>query len=155
MCVGCFVVSAFTLFMPATEAPVPLDLSTVSQPAAHHVAVLSEITAPISVKHPDQTELAQLRQALGDMVAAFPSTPESALLRTEFGALHQQLQATNDLAIANQILDEGFAEVKEKILAAPNADELINIMYEIREARFEQMQAFAPLLPGLKMGWLS
>ena len=40
-------------------------------------------------------------------------------------------------------------------MAAPNADDLIDMMLQMREARFEKLQAFAPLLPGLKTGWLS
>ena len=149
MCVGCFVVSAFTLFMPATEAPTgytSFDAPVISQSQTVVLAKQAEA---------DQIELEQLRQALGDMVAAFPQTPESQLLRDEFSSLHQQLQATDDLAIANQILDDGFVEVKEKIMAAPNADDLIYMMFQMREARFEKLQAFAPLLPGLKTGWLS
>ena len=146
MCVGCFVVSAFTMFMPATD--VPASYTALESPVINQTQMIAQ------ADHADQLELQHLRQALGDMVAAFPQTPESQLLRTEFGTLHQQLQATDDLAIANQILDEGFMDVKEKILAAPNADDLIEMMYEMREARFEQMQAFAPLLPGLKTGWL-
>lgn len=150
MCVGCFVVSAFTLFMPATEAPMGYSYTALEAPTT-----ISQTQVAVPTKQADQIELQQLRQALGDMVAAFPQTPESQLLRTEFGALHQQLLATDDLAIANQILDDGFVEVKDKIMAAPNADDLINMMYQVREARFEKLQAFAPLLPGLKTGWLS
>jgi len=146
MCVGCFVVSAFTLFMPVTEAP-----PTPGYPSLEAAAIPQSQTIATA----DQIELQQLRQALGEMVAAFPQTPESQSLRAKFDSLHQQLQATDDLAIANQILDDGFVEVKEKILADPNSDQLIDMMYQIREARFEKLQAFAPLLPGLKTGWLS
>jgi hypothetical protein len=149
MCVGCFVVSAFTLFMPATEAPTGYGYTAFDAP------IISQTQVVIPAKQADQVELQHLRQALGEMVAAFPQTPDSQLLRAEFGSLHQQLLATDDLAIANQILDDGFVEVRDKIMAAPNADDLINMMFEIREARFEQIQAFAPLLPGLKTGWLS
>ena len=69
MCVGCFVVSAFTLFMPATEAPTgytSFDAPVISQSQTVVLAKQAEA---------DQIELEQLRQALGDMVAAFPQTP--------------------------------------------------------------------------------
>jgi hypothetical protein len=147
MCVGCFVVSAFTLFMPATE--VPENYTGLETLASYQPQTV------VMAEQADQVELQQLRQALGEMVAAFPQTPDSQPLKAEFGSLYQKLQGTDDLAIANQILDEGFMDIKEKILAAPNSDQLINMMYEIREARFEEMQAFMPLLPGLKTGWLS
>jgi hypothetical protein len=149
MCVGCFVVSAFTMFMPVTEAPTAPGYTALDAP------VVSQTQTVATVEQAEQLELQQLRQALGEMVAAFPPTPDSQLLRAEFGSLHQQLQATDDLAIANQILDDGFMAIRDKILAAPNSDHLIEMMYEMREARFEQMQAFAPLIPGLKTGWLS
>ena len=150
MCVGCFVVSAFTMFMPATEAPTVYPGYT-----SFDMPGISQTQTITMAEQAQQLELQHLRQALGEMVAAFPQTPESQLLRAEFSSLHQQLQATDDLAIANQILDDGFVEIRDKILAAPNSDNLINMMYEMREARFDQMQAFAPLLPGLKTGWLS
>jgi hypothetical protein len=52
-------------------------------------------------------------------------------------------------------LDEGFEEIKQKILDSPHADSLISLMYEIREAQFERLQVFAPTIPGTKNGWLS
>ena len=150
MCVGCFVVSAFTMFMPVTEAPTGYPGYT-----NFDAPMISQAQTIAMAEQAEQLELQHLRQALGEMVAAFPQTPDSQILRAEFGSLHQQLQATDDLAIANQILDDGFVEIRDKILAAPNSDHLIEMMYEMREARFDQMQAFAPLLPGLKTGWLS
>lgn len=149
MCVGCFVVSAFTLFMPPTEAPVPNGLSfDGAPPTMEQTQVMANPVA-------EQAELEQLQLAIGEMVASFPDNAEGQMLKNKFGELERQLQATDDLAEANNILDEGFEEIKQKILASPQADALISLMYEIREAQFERLQVFAPTIPGTKNGWLS
>ncbi|AIE74718.1 MULTISPECIES: hypothetical protein [unclassified Synechocystis] len=149
MCVGCFVVSAFTLFMPATETPLPDGLSIDAMPPA------LEQTQAIAGPMAEQAELKQLQVAIGEMVAAFPANTEGQILKTKFAGLEQQLQAADDLDEANNILDEGFEEIKQKILASPQADALISLMYEIREAQFERLQVFAPTIPGRQNGWLS
>ncbi len=149
MCVGCFVVSAFTLFMPPTEAPIPAGLSVDVPPST--MGQMQAIASPAANKQ----ELEELRIAMGKMVDSFPSNPEGEALKDKFAELNDQLQGAESLEAANNILDEGFEVIKEKIIASPNSDDLIDLMYQIREAQFERLQAFSPILPGLKTGWLS
>ncbi|WP_228014831.1 hypothetical protein [Synechocystis salina] len=136
-------------FMPPTEAPVPNGLNFDGAPPT------MEQSQAIASPTAEQAELEQLQVAIGEMVASFPDNAEGQMLKNKFGELERQLQATDDLAEANNILDEGFEEIKQKILASPYADKLISLMYEIREAQFERLQVFAPTIPGRKNGWLS
>jgi hypothetical protein len=135
--------------MPATEAPVPNGLGFDAMPPA--IDQRQAIAKPTT----DEQELQQLRTAMGQMVAAFPASAEGEVLRNKFADLHRQLQGAENLEVANNILDEGFEVIKEKINASPNADELIDLMYQMREAQLERLQVFAPTIPGLKTGWLS
>jgi hypothetical protein len=136
MCVGCFVVSAFTLFLPPTDLP--------QAPGASYSAL------------PPQVEVQQLRSAVAEMKAAIPSAPETSLLREELGTLLVELNGTKDLEETELLLEDGFQNLRDQILASPEADRLMEVLYQIREERFRKNQTLSSLLdqPVRRWGWL-
>lgn len=128
MCVGCFVVSAFTLFVPVTEVGSPLPPEAFSSPA--------QVQDPIMAQH--------LRQAVQDMQAAASRHPNTQVIVVALGELANRLDPISHLDTAERMVDEALEQLKEDILAAPNADQLIEAMYQLREKRYQQRQGFQP-----------
>lgn len=136
MCVGCFVVSAFTLFLPPTDLP--------QAPGAVY-------SAPSP-----QAEVQQLRSAVAEMKAAIPPAPETSLLREELETLLGELKQTTDLEETELLLEDGFQNLRDRIVASPEADRLMEVLYQIREERFRKNQTLSSLLdqPLRRWGWL-
>jgi hypothetical protein len=144
MCVGCFVVSAFTLFMPATDAGAPLPVEVFSNPT------------PGQTQSQDLTTVRELRQAVQDMQAAASRQDDTQVIVATLADLADRLAPVTQLDTAEQMVDEGLDTLKENILAAPNAEQLMEVMYHIREQRYQKLQGFQPRSSGVlsQWGWL-
>jgi len=132
MCVGCFVISAFTLFLPPSDLP-PTSVVLTSEPIAPTVI--------------------ELRSALAEMKEALPATTTTELLRQELQNLQTQLAQTNDLETTEILVDEGLGQLRDRILSAPNADELIEVLYQMREERYQKSQTFSSSRQGQTFAW--
>lgn len=145
MCVGCFVVSAFTLFMPATDAGAPLPVEVFSNPT------------PSQTQSQDLTTVRELRQAVQAMQAEASRQADTQVIVATLADLADRLAPVTQLDTAEQMVDEGLEQLKTNILAAPNADQLMEVMYHIREQRYHQLQGFGAFpSQGLsRWGWLS
>lgn len=135
MCVSCLAISAMTLFAPVT------DMAPVNGPAP---AV--EMTSQTST----MTYAAEAQLTLGAMMAALPQTPDAQMLRDGFTQLQQRLEGVNDDQAASLLVEEEMDALQERVLAAPNADRMIEILFELQESKLNQ-QAFDLVN---RSGWL-
>jgi len=90
------------------------------------------------------------------MKAAIPSAPGTGLLREELETLLAELNGTTDLEETELLLEDGFQNLRDQILASPEADRLMEVLYQIREERFRKNQTLSSLLdqPVRRWGWL-
>lgn len=135
MCVTCLAISAMTLFTPAT------DLAPVSGIAP----TVERANAPLPMPYAAETQL-----TLAAMMTALPKTADAQMLYDGFAQLQQQLEGVTDDAAASLLVEQELDALQERVLAAPNADKMIEILFELRESKLNQQ---ASLLH--RAGWLA
>ncbi len=122
MCVTCLAFSALTIFSPVTEAP---------QPATGTPASISNVQAS-QVKSMPVAE--ETRVAIAKMLKQLPSSSDAHLLRQELKSLQARLAGVKDDAKAEAIIDQGLNTLSERVMAAPNSDRIVEVLFEMGEA---------------------
>lgn len=129
MCVTCLAFSAMTLFSPVTEAPQPANVAPASVPSTQVRQVKSMSVAE------------ETRIVLTEMLKRMPNSPETRVLREEFKSLQAKLVGVKDDDKADAIIDDGVNSLSKRVMAAPNSDQLIEVLFELREAKNNQQAA--------------
>ncbi len=130
--------------MPATEPGMPSSAPRLLAPSQAQVQIQ---VSP---------EIDQLRYAVSAMEQQLAQRPDTQVLASELKLLSNQLALVTDLAIAEELVDDGLNQLRDKILAAPNSEQLIEVMYKLREDRYQQLQSFRLFnrQETLHWGWL-
>ncbi len=113
MCVSCLLFSALTLFTPVTAAPQAANLTPAGVSSLGYSQVNSSKVA------------AETRSAIAQMVAQLPDSPDMRVLREELLSLKAQLAAVKDDAEADKMIDDGLRAMSTRILAEPNAGQIV------------------------------
>ncbi len=131
MCITCLAFSAMTLFSPVTEAPQPTNVQPISlsnnQPASASSLSIAEET----------------RISISRLLKQIPNSPETLVLREEFKSLQAKLAGVKDDTKADAIIDDGLNALSKRVMAEPNADRIIEILFELRESKGNQKAASA------------
>lgn len=157
MCVTCLAFSALTLFSPVTEAPQP----------ANGTSANASNTQAKQVKLMPVAE--DTRISIAKMLKQMPNSPETRILREEFKSLQAKLAGVKDDAKAEVIIDDGLNALSKRVMAAPNSDRIVEVLFEMREAEANPQlmnSTQSKLLQGLSLsatsdrqsrswGWLS
>ncbi len=147
MCFGCITLSAFTLFIPVTDASQPTHLPVTNTPGAEMAQVQLSANVP------------KFRDTVAQMIEQVSQSPDAEILREELTAIHVGLAGVTDLTQAQEIVDDGMDAMAQRVMAAPNADDLIDLLYDLQDRQFgpqAQLQSSITLLGNSKAwGWLS
>lgn len=122
MCITCLAFSALTVFSPVTEAPQPANgtSANVSNTQAKQVKLM-----PVAE---------DTRISIAKMLKQMPNSPETRILRKEFKSLQAKLAGVKDDAKAEVIIDDGLNALSKRVMAAPNSDRIVEVLFEMREA---------------------
>lgn len=138
MCVTCLAVSVLTLFSPVPDTPQALTVTSNSS--------LEQVrqAQPSSVAKDTQAAIAAILEQL-------PRTADHQILHEEFKSLHHRLGGVTEDAAADAIIDQGLERLSERIQTAPNADQLTETLFQLKEDQYSPQAQF-----GLSQwGWLS
>lgn len=122
MCVTCLAFSAMTLFSPVTEAPQPTSLN----PSSLSDGQASQVK-PMPVAE-------ETRASITQMLKRMPNSPETQILREEFSSLQAKLAGVKDDTKADMIINDGLDTLSKRVMAAPNSDRIIEVLFEMGEA---------------------
>lgn len=121
MCVGCLVISAFTFIVPVSDASVSNAPQTINSSALPVLAIAQPSTGIATVEKEIEAVLAQL-----------PDSEDSALLQNGLEATLVRLDTATTDQQAQAIIDEEVNKLAEALAVAPNADQVANILLDIR-----------------------
>ncbi len=138
MCVTCLAFSALTLFSPVTEPPQPANVAPANIPGGQASLVQSMSVAQ------------ETRLAITEMLKQLPDSPETQVLRQEFQSLQARLAGVKDDSKADVIIDSGLNSLSKRVMAAPNADQLIEVLFELQESKNNQQAARLLKFPTLQ-----
>jgi len=128
MCVTCLAFSALTLFSPV-EAPQPASVAPATIPGRQTSLVQS-------------TSVAQkTRLAITEMLKQLPDSPKTQVVRQELQSLQTRLVGVKDDAKADLIIDNGLNSLSQRVMAAPNSGQLIEVLFELQESKNNQQAA--------------
>ncbi|NCJ07242.1 hypothetical protein GS597_12145 [Synechococcales cyanobacterium C] len=120
MCFGCVTLSAFTLLIPVADAPQPSNVPVLNAPAAKITQTQSMDSVP------------RFRAAIAQMIVAASQAPDAEIVHEELTSIHANLEGITDIAQAQDIVDDGMDILAQRVLAAPNADALIDLLYDLQ-----------------------
>jgi hypothetical protein len=151
MCVTCLAFSVMTLFTPVSEAsPTP---GVLPEP------VVEQARPALSRSLAEET-----RQGISQMLKQIPNSSETQLLQQGFQSLYVRLEKVTEDAAAEAIIDEELEALSQRVQAAPNRDQLVEILFELQEGQYQSQaspnQREQPLSAGFGIraqtwGWLS
>ena len=161
MCVGCLVISAFTFIVPVSDASISSAPQTINSSALTAISTVQQSTGITTIEKEIQAVLAQL-----------PDSEDSELLQDGLETTLSRLDTATTDQQAQAIIDEEVNKLAEALAAAPNADQVANILLDIRNPSITdsfqngsdstELQSSAgsmPLSTGLQLnqrsGWLS
>lgn len=122
MCIGCLVISALTFIVPVSDVPVSISPQAVSGSTSSTLAIAQQSAGIATVEKEIQTVLAQL-----------PDSEDSKLLQNGLEATLIRLDTATSGQQAQAIIDEEISKLAEVLAVAPNADQIANILLDIRE----------------------
>lgn len=126
-----------TLFSPVTEAPQPANVN----PSSLSNGQASQVK-PMPVAE-------EARASITQMLKRMPNSPETQILREEFNSLQAKLVGVKDDDKADVIINNGLDTLSKRIMAAPNSDRIIEVLFEMGEAANPQMNSIqSKLLQG-------
>ena len=161
MCVGCLVISALTFIVPVSDVPV----SNVPQPIDASVPT-TLATAQAS------SGIATVQKEIKTVLAQLPDSEDAELLQNSLETTLIRLNTATGDQHAQVIVDEEMNKLAEALAAAPNAEQVTNILLDIRErsnssnlqnemgsAELQSNAGLMSLQKGLqlnqRLGWLS
>ena len=123
MCVGCLVMSALTFIVPVSDASVSSNISqSINESAPTTLATAQASSGIATVQEEIQTVLAQL-----------PDSEDAELLQTSLEMTLTRLNTAKSDQHAQVIVDEEISKLAEALVEAPNAEQVANILLNIRE----------------------
>ncbi|MGF1602935.1 MAG: hypothetical protein ACFCU8_13100 [Thermosynechococcaceae cyanobacterium] len=143
MCVGCYAMSVMTLVSPVNEAPQPVNVPALSQPAAVQTQVQQKLTPT------------EVRASIASVLQHLPATPNAQLLRDAFSRMQTQLVGVNDQEQVYAIVNEHMLSLSDQVLSAPNPVELFQLIQELEEEPSQPQASSLLNSRGGRWGWLS
>lgn len=161
MCVGCLVMSALTFIVPVSDASVSSNVPQSINESAPTALATAQVSSGIAtVEKEIETVLAQL-----------PDSEDAELLQTSLETTLLRLDTATSDQHAQVIVDEEVNKLAEALAEAPNAEQITNILLDIREranpnnlqneaglAELQSNAGFTSLQKGLQLnqrsGWL-
>lgn len=160
MCVGCLVVSALTFIVPVSDASVSNVPQSINESVPTTLATAQASSGIATVEREIQTVLAQL-----------PDSEDAELLQNSLETTLIRLNTATSDQHAQVIVDEEVNKLAEALAEAPNAEQVTNILLDIREranpndlqseigpAELQSNAGFTSLQKGLQLnqrsGWL-
>lgn len=124
MCVSCLVVSVFTFMVPVSDAP--------------PTAVVQPITTldTRDVQLNSMPRIAAAQREIQSTIEQLPSSAEAGILRSGLKTFVARLSLAKTEQQAQAILDEETDKLAVAVKKAPNAQQLIDIMLDIRERNY-------------------
>lgn len=139
MCVTCLAVSVLTLFSPVPDPPQTLTVAPGNSPVEQ---VRQARSSPVA----EDTQA-----AIAAILKQLPRTADHQILHEEFKSLHNRLVGVTEDVAADVIIDQGLEKLSERIQTAPNADQLTEALFKLKEDNYSPQAQF-----GLgQWGWLS
>jgi len=123
MCVTCLAFSAMALFSPVIEAQRPVSVGSANVPGEKFSQVQSMSVAE------------ETRTSITRMLKQLPKSSDTRILHEEFKSLQARLAGVKDDAKAEAIIDDGLNALSKRVTAAPNSDQLMEVLFEMREAK--------------------
>ena len=161
MCVGCLVMSALTFIVPVSDVPVSNAPQSINESAPTTLATAQASSGVAAVQKDIQTVLAQL-----------PDSEDAELLQNSLETTLIRLNTATSDEHAQIIVDEEMNKLAQALAEAPNAEQVTNILLDIRErtapnnlqngselGELQSSAGFMSLQKGLLLsqpsGWLS
>jgi hypothetical protein len=122
MCVGCLVVSALTFIVPVSEVPA----SNVSQPVTASVPTALLATNQVS------PGIAAVEKDIQAVLDQLPDSADAEMLQIGLETTLARLDTATSNEQAQTIVDEEVDKLAEALIEAPNAEQVSNILLDIR-----------------------
>lgn len=126
MCVGCLVISAFTFIVPVSDAPASSVPHTVTGSATSTLAIAQQSAQ-------QSAGIATVEQEIQAVLAQLPDSKDSELLQDGLESTLIRLDTATSDQQAQAIIDEEVNKLAEALAKAPNADQVANILLDIRD----------------------
>jgi hypothetical protein len=161
MCVACLVVSALTFIVPVSDAP------------TSYVPQSATASAPKTlVRTQVSPGIAAVKKEIQVVLAHLPNSSDAEILRNGLKAASTRLNTATSDQQAQDILDEETDRLAEVVKKAPNAQQIADILLDIRNradaqklkngtgaVELQSNAGFMLLQKGLQLhqrsGWLS
>ncbi|MGB3298536.1 MAG: hypothetical protein WBA76_09730 [Phormidesmis sp.] len=124
MCVGCLVISTLTFIVPVSDVPV----SNVPQ------AVNGSAVTTLATSQPESTGIATVEKEIQAVLAQLPDSEDAEFLQEGLETTLARLDTATTDQQAQAIIDEEVNKLSEEFAAAPNADQVIDILLDIRDS---------------------
>jgi hypothetical protein len=161
MCVGCLVVSALTFIVPVSDIPA----SNIPQ----SITASSPTTSATAQASPG---ISAVRQEIQAVLEQLPNSEDAEMLQNGLETALTRLNTATSDQQAQSIVDEEVDKLAEALTEAPNAEQVSNILLDIRSrsdadglqdetglVEFQSNAGFLLLQSSLQLdkrsGWLS
>ncbi len=142
MCVGCYAMSVMTFVSPVNEAPQPVNVPALSQPANQTQA--QETFTP-----------SEVRASIDSVLRRLPPTANAQPLRNAFSRMQAQLVGVNDQQEVYAIVNDHMLSLSDQVLSAPNPVELLQLLQDLEEEPSQPQASILLNSQGSQWGWLS
>lgn len=123
MCISCLLLSTLMVFTPAqaTEvAPGTIEIFTYNQESS---SILARET----------------QAAIASLLNKLPDSSELKSLREELNSFYTKLSTAKDDTQADEIINKGVQGISDRIMAEPNPGKVRDVLFELREAEFNEV----------------
>lgn len=133
--------SVMTLVSPVNEAPQPVNVPALSQPA---VQVQQQNFSPDEV-----------RTSIASVLRRLPATSNAQPLRDAFSQMQAKLVGVNNQEQVYAIVNEQMLSLADQVLSAPNPVELLQLLQDVEDEPSQPQASSLLNSQGSRWGWLS